>query len=73
MTDSATTPRIRAADDIEAIYEAIQRHRREKQDALNAPEEGEKPPKVEWSIEAMRADWKQDAIAWQASVARSGR
>lgn len=74
------TPRIPAADDIEVIRRRLEEIKAEKERALNAPEEGEKVPKVEWyglggmipSAE-LRAHWNQDAATWQASVARSGR
>lgn len=76
MTDSTTSPRIRAADDIETIYDAIQRHRREKQDALNTPEEGEKaPPAAGWYADLLDGySFLPSAIndAWRQRLMKGG-
>lgn len=83
MTDDNPSRRIRAADDVETIYDGLQRLRREKSELLNRPEEGEKAPapltmrvgdlEVTWfglCIDGeMRAVREQDYIDWKRDSA----
>lgn len=72
MTDSTTSRRIRAADDVETIHRRLQELRTEREKALSRPAEEDPKPPPGW-FAAMRPDWVIDAATWQASVRRSGR